>query len=278
MTGYRVVLRGGGLNLRDFRRRTARRTFPQNSENFFLLVPDADLAEAVSCYEGSPTGALVDSTGGATTITLTFSANGGWNNEATATTTGNAKMMHGIIKQSIDDPDKCGASGTFTFNNVPEGQYDLYVYLNTDADNLAANISDTHNLTTYYIKEIHQFNDGATFVQGLNTNPNGTRDTCSYVKFSNLGTLGSGSIGFSAKPVGGTSFTGVGIAGIQLVKSGSPTIAIRRDAAGVPEITYTGTLESATSVNGPYQTVPGAVSPYKPNVQQAATQFYRAKK
>ncbi|MCI0540767.1 MAG: hypothetical protein L0Z50_36675, partial [Verrucomicrobiales bacterium] len=243
-------------------------------------VPDADVAEAASCYEGSPTAALVDSTGAATTITLTFSANGGWNNEATATTTANAKMMHGIVKQSVDDPDNCVASGTFTFNNVPEGQYDLYVYLNTDADNQAANISDNHNLTTYYIREIHRFNDGATFKQGLNTDPNGTRDTCSYVKFSNLGTSGSGSIGFSAKPIGGTSFTGVGIAGIQLVKSGSPgtpVIAIRRDAAGVPEIAYTGTLESATAVSGPYQPVPGAVSPYKPNVQQSATQFYRAK-
>jgi hypothetical protein len=240
-------------------------------------VADADVAEAASCYEGSPTGALVDSTGGATTITLTFSANGGWNNEATATTTGNAKMMHGIIKQSIDDPDNCVASGTFTFNNVPEGQYDLYVYLNTDGDALEANISDNRNLTTYYIKEIHRFNDGATFVQGLNTAPNGTRDTCSYVKFSNLGTLGSGSIGFTAKPISGTSFTGVGIAGIQLVKSGSPVIAIRRDAAGVPEITYTGTLVSATAVSGPYQPVPGAVSPYKPNVQQTATQFYQSK-
>jgi hypothetical protein len=58
--------------------------------------------------------------------------------------------------------------------------------------------------------------------------------------------LGSGSIGFTAKPISGTSFTGVGIAGIQLVKSGSPVIAIRRDAAGLPEITYTGTLVSAT--------------------------------
>ena len=67
-------------------------------------VPDADVAEAPSCYEGSPTGALVDSTGGATTITLTFSANGGWNNEATATTTGQCQNDARIIKQSIDDP------------------------------------------------------------------------------------------------------------------------------------------------------------------------------
>jgi len=105
-------------------------------------VADADVEEGASCYQGSPTGALVDSTGGATTVTLTFSANGGWNNEATVITTGDAKMMHGIIKQSIDDPDNCVASGTFAFNNIPEGQYDLYVYLNTDADGLAANISD----------------------------------------------------------------------------------------------------------------------------------------
>ncbi|MEO8429631.1 MAG: hypothetical protein ABI651_21275, partial [Verrucomicrobiota bacterium] len=50
-------------------------------------VADADVTEDPSCYQGSPTGALVDSTGAATTFTLTFSANGGWNNEATVTTT-----------------------------------------------------------------------------------------------------------------------------------------------------------------------------------------------
>jgi len=54
-------------------------------------------------------------------------------------------------------------------------------------------------------------------------------------------------------------------------------IAIRRDAAGVVEITYTGTLVSATSVSGPYHPVPGAVSPYKPNLQQTVIQFYQAK-
>jgi hypothetical protein len=58
---------------------------------------------------------------------------------------------------------------------------------------------------------------------------------------------------------------------------GAPTISIRRDANGAPEITYTGTLESATVVSGAYQAVQGATSPYKPTGQQAATQFYRAK-
>ena len=48
-------------------------------------------------------------------------------------------------------------------------------------------------------------------------------------------------------------------------------------AAAEGRRTYTGTLESATAVSGPYQPVPGAVSPYKPNLQQAAIQFYRAK-
>jgi len=92
--------------------------------------------------------------------------------------------------------------------------------------------------------------------------------------------MGSGTIGFTAKFISTDSTdgnAGVGIPGIQLVKSGPPVIAIRRAAAGVPEITYTGTLVSATAVGGPYQPVPGAVSPYKPNLQQTAIQFYQAK-
>jgi hypothetical protein len=57
---------------------------------------------------------------------------------------------------------------------------------------------------------------------------------------------------------------------------GPPEIAIA-STGGVVTITYTGTLESATQVNGPYTAVQGASSPYTvPNPTD--TKFYRAAK
>ncbi len=170
-------------------------------------MPDVAVVETTS--------ALNDSTGAATPVTLTYQGNGGWNNGGANITTGDAKMMFGFIQQI-----GAGTSAKFTFNNVPEGQYDLYIYTSANGDNIAHNISDGNNLTTYYVEEIHQFNDGDAFVQALNTNPNGPRDIGSYVRLSNLGTFGSGSIGFSATHVSGGP--GVGIAGIQLAKIGPP--------------------------------------------------------
>jgi hypothetical protein len=57
---------------------------------------------------------------------------------------------------------------------------------------------------------------------------------------------------------------------------GPPEIAISRGASGVT-ITYTGTLESATQVQGPYTTVAGAGSPYTV-ANPEDTKFYRTAK
>jgi pectate lyase len=81
----------------------------------------------------------------------------------------------------------------------------------------------------------------------------------------------------SAFPGPAAGFGGTIIYTKKYVDPIAPTIAIRRDAAGAPEIVYTGTLESATTANGSYQPVPGATNPHQPNVQEAAIRFYRAK-
>jgi hypothetical protein len=73
--------------------------------------------------------------------------------------------------------------------------------------------------------------------------------------------------------------TDTGPAESQQVSSGpQPTIGVARNASGAPVITYTGTLESAAAVNGPYTTVSGASGgSYTPDVKQAVQQYYRAK-
>src|SRR5262249_11469482 len=55
-------------------------------------------------------------------------------------------------------------------------------------------------------------------VRGTNTNPNGVRDTCNYVRLHDLGTYGSGSIALSVWHVIGGN--GTGVAGLQLVNIG----------------------------------------------------------
>ncbi|MBL9126765.1 MAG: hypothetical protein JNL97_03915 [Verrucomicrobiales bacterium] len=54
----------------------------------------------------------------------------------------------------------------------------------------------------------------------------------------------------------------------------NPTIAIARGAAGA-QITYTGSLQSATDVKGPYTDVAGASSPY--TVPAGANRFFRSR-
>jgi hypothetical protein len=190
---------------------------------------------------------LLDTNNATTTVTLAFNGNDSWNNDVdpNTITTPNAKLMNGTIKSNGSD----GISENFQFNNVPDGTYDLYVYINVDGDQWEADVSDNDNVTTYYINQWHQFYDTNTFVQAKNTNPSGPRDTGNYVKFSNLGTYGRGSLGaYVTKrgPVG----NGTGVPAIQLVPVGPPqanTISLslllepisRRGADGTNNVTFT---------------------------------------
>ena len=173
--------------------------------------------------ENGTAGSFLDDTANASPVTLTFAAQDSWFNDTptAAITNANSIMMQGIIKAN----GPAGTKATFNFNNVPEGQYDLYVYTSMNGDNVTCNVSDWDDLTTYYITEVHQFYDTNTFVRGTNTDPNGFRDTCSYVKLSNLGTYGRGEIGAVVTRVAGAD--GAGVSGLQLVNIGPalPSVA-----------------------------------------------------
>jgi hypothetical protein len=120
-------------------------------------------------------------------------------------------MMNGVIKQQT-----AGTSAKFTFNNVPDGQYDVVVYTDSNNDNVALNIS-AGNQTNYTIAT-HQFTNTSTFVRAKNTNPSGPRDVGNYVKLSNVASSG-GSLGIAAKYISGGD--GLGLAGIQILPAGS---------------------------------------------------------
>jgi len=190
-----------------------------------------------------------------TPITLTFAGNDSWDNDLNPTnlTTGNAQMMVGILKASAGG----GVPATFEFDNVPEGQYDLYVYMDMNGDNTIARVWDADNVTTNFIREQHQFTDASTFIQATATTLDAvTNNTnfANYVKFSNLGTYGRGRIGALAQWVSGND--GIGIAGLQLVPAGASqpnTVPLsflvepisRRGAQFTNNVTFT------TSIRGP---------------------------
>jgi hypothetical protein len=160
---------------------------------------------------------LNDSDGNPTAVTVTFNANDSWNNDTdpATITTGNAQMMNGIIKANGG----LGAAESFTFDNLTDGIYDIYVYMNENGDGTTLNINDGDNITTFYVGETHTFTDTSTFQQATNTNPNGTRDVGNYVKFAGLNTLGRTSLSITATHIAGTD--GIGIAGFQLIKTGN---------------------------------------------------------
>ena len=57
--------------------------------------------------------------------------------------------------------------------------------------------------------------------------------------------------------------------------AGPPTISIEA-ADGAVTIEYTGTLQSAEKVTGPYENVEGASSPYTVPVEEGKARFYRS--
>jgi hypothetical protein len=155
--------------------------------------------------------------------------------------------MNGIIKEG-----GVGNSAAFTFDGVPNGKYDLYVYFDMNGDNVSLDLSDGDAITTFYVTEQHQFRDTNTFVQCLNTNPAGTRDVGNYVKFSGLDTYGRSSLAVLAKYIANSD--GIGIAGLQLVSAGTSTAnttpvsittqpASRRVAAGDTNVTFSVTTK-----------------------------------
>jgi len=238
-------------------------------QGFWNPIDDAYSFSPANKGESQP---LLDNSQLTTTVTLVFDANDSWYNDVTPTNISkpNAQLMNGIIKASAGG----GVPASFTFTNVPEGQYDLYVYTDMNGDNVKAKFWDLDGLTTYYVTLQHQFYDTNTFIQGSNTDPaNIPTNVCNYVKFSNLGTYGRAKIGALGQWISGAD--GIGIAGLQLVNIGPPSVNVnpisilkqpnsRRVLAGDTNVVF------SVSTKGPVFTyqwftngvaIPGATGP-----------------
>jgi len=176
---------------------------------------------------------LLDSTGAATAVTVSFNANDSWNSDGSTYTTGDAHMMKGIIKAN-------GANVTesFSFDGLADGRYDVYVYMTENGAGSLVNVYDGDRTQLYYVQQDAVFNDGTAYKQGLNTSPTGTRDICNYVKLSGLNTLGGSSLSIKVLHVSGTDGSGVG--GLQIVNVGGPAPNTSAVSIATPPTDQTG--------------------------------------
>ncbi|HZR18822.1 MAG TPA: hypothetical protein VFE51_16155 [Verrucomicrobiae bacterium] len=197
--------------------------------------------------------AISDTNSAPTGVTLTFSADDSWDNNVNLAdiSTPNAFLMQGTIKQANGSHTPL----TLTFNNVPPGQYDVYVYCDVDGNGVVAKLWDFYNITTNYILEQQQFYDTNTFIQSTATTAAQATNVANYVKFT-LSTDVRGQLGILAQWVSST--LGLGVTGIQLVPKGAVVAntiplsfmtepASRRGALGASNITFSAT------VRGPMQ-------------------------
>ena len=220
-------------------------------DNFYNVNLSCD-PTTFSADNGTTT-SILDTNGNPTGVTLSFSASDSWDDNVNIAniTMPNAKLMQGTIKQANGSH----VPITFTFNNVPPGQYDVYVYCDLDGNGMVASLWDFYNISTNYILEQQQFYDTNTFVQSTATSAASATTVANYVKFS-LGTDARGQIGILGQYVQST--LGMGVTAIQLVPKGAllPNTtpvsflsepASRRGALGASNITFQAAIRGPLS-------------------------------
>ena len=126
-------------------------------------------------------------------------------------------MMNGFIEA------RSSSELAFTFDNLPDGVYDLYVYLSANGFNVGIDISDGDFTATYYVTEDYSFVDGSVLTQATNTVANAVRDRGYYVKFASLNTVGSSKLSIYAGYAVTGDGDGCGVSGLQLVQKAGPT-------------------------------------------------------
>jgi hypothetical protein len=244
-------------------------------------VANFNIATFVSAENGT-TVPLLDTNFAPTGVTLTYTASDSWDNNvnyADISTAPNAILMQGTIKQANGNH----VPITFTFNNVPQGQYDVYVYCDVDANGAVASLWDLYSTKTNYILEQQQFYATNTFIQSTATTAAEATNVANYVKFS-LGTDARGQIGILGQYV--SSPVGMGVAAIQLVPTGPlqpNTVPLslllepisRRGADGTNDVTFTANVRGPAYYAQWLQNgtpIPGETNfSYTPNPISAAT-------
>jgi hypothetical protein len=174
---------------------------------------------------------------------------------------------------------------TVTIENIPDSLYagngfDVYVYALGGVPGRGGGyriVSATGTVLKPYVLAKSGTNPTAykEVPQNLGAGVHGEGN---YIVFTGLKVP---SIKIEATTVAPQATSGTGrapINAVQLVPSApaaKPTLSVKRNAAGV-EVTYQGTLQSATTVNGPYTDVSGATSPYS-SPTSGAPKYFRAR-
>ena len=178
---------------------------------------------------------LLDEAGNLTGVQLQFRANDAWNSDG-ATGTPNEKMMKGIVKEG-----GVGSSMILNFTNLAPVSYEVYVYGNVNDGPVDLDVSI--GATTNYWTEPAAFDEASGFMEASSSDP-AFRAAGNYVHFAGV-TPTSGGITIIATYQGGSD--GLGIAGLQLVTSGSfPTNTMPVSIQRQPEPTLGATGGTAT--------------------------------
>ncbi len=177
------------------------------------VVPQINFNNVDDNDNNSTTGFLNDASGAATGVTLGYSANDSWNSingGIQASPTGDQELLYGVIKMN-------GVTGTFTFNNLPTGTYNLIEY--TTVNNAGPTAISTVGSTSYYTGE-QAGSNSTPYVRSTNTNPIGTYDAGNYIQFDNVSPT-AGVLTLTVQHLGGGG-DGFGVAGFQLVQVPEP--------------------------------------------------------
>jgi hypothetical protein len=236
---------------------------------------------------GNPTPTSLQSDQGAnafTTITVTWSANGTWASSGAGGPDNNAFP---------DGPDKVLMSGyldtgdattttTVALTNIPPEftalGYDVYVYTLGDSagDGGGYRIVDTKGTA---LKDWVLYTNPKTPSTYVEVPQTGGRGTGNYIVFKGLTAPAITVQASTQSPQGGGTEHRAPINAIQLVPSpqpvGPPTLSAAKSAAGLV-LTFTGKLQSAPAVTGPWTDAANVTSPALIPTS-GNLQFYRAK-
>jgi len=227
--------------------------------------PNWNNVDSGTTFTGT-TAPLTDSSGAVTAVTLTYSANDAWSSDG-GTLTPNERLMKGIIKANPGGVTMPPANNTmtFTFNNLPAGTNDIYVYVMENGT--GGKISVNLGATTYYIAEQNAFND--SFVRATSTILNNFV-SANFVLFSGIVSASNGSVTITcAKFLESPQLNdGAGVAGIQIVPVGTPIAPFIATPPNqwFAEAPVTVQLTATVSDDGrPLPANPGSPDPNDPN-------------
>lgn len=201
----------------QYQNQTATHSIALSPTEIAGLIPQANFNVVAAVRSGSAvtSAPLADSAGVTTDVTVSHIANESWVTGAysdPSRTYPNAKLLSGASKHRSTTQE-----AIYTFNNVPDGVYDLIVYTANDQANVAGayTLGDT---TFHVINQQGSAFDG-TFIQAFNTDPDGTKDVGNYIQFDNISPV-EGAITMTTLLVG--SGNGIAVSGFQLVAVPEP--------------------------------------------------------